>query len=256
MMADLRFFLNHIDPSSGKVVFPPDIAHQIVHVLRLQPGDQVTVLDGEGRAYQVCLNPFDESLSAEILRIGESPVRVPLQMALFFPLSKRDRVEWILQKCTEVGVAAFHPFISERSLVQEIELPPKKAARWESIIREAAEQSGRAVLPVLHHPQRLSEIVTAGLSAYALDTALVALVGQGVQPLAIRLNEILKNDSDPSLGLFIGTEGGFSEQELAQFKAASFSLVSLGDTVLRMETAAIVFPALVLYGYSNRRLSE
>ena len=129
-MAAPRFFLKHIDPSADSVVFEPDIAHQIVHVLRLQTGDQVTVLDGEGRAYQVRLKALDaDPLTAEILRIGENSVQIPFQISLFFPLSKRDKVEWILQKGTEVGISAFHPFISERSLIQDVELPAKKIAR-------------------------------------------------------------------------------------------------------------------------------
>jgi len=256
-MADLRFFLKHIDASSNSVVFPPDIAHQIVHVLRLQTGDQVTVLDGEGRAYQVRLKALDaDPLTAEILRIGENSVQIPLQISLFFPLSKRDKVEWILQKGTEVGISAFHPFISERSLIQDVEMPAKKIARWETIIREAAEQSGRTLLPVLHHPQRLSHILAAGLDVYKLAAALVASVGQGVQPLAGCLDSLLQKDPAPSLGLFIGAEGGFSDQEVASFENAEFPLVSLGGTILRMETAAIVFPALVLHHFSAKHLSE
>jgi 16S rRNA (uracil1498-N3)-methyltransferase len=256
-MADLRFFLKHIDSQSGKVVFPPDIAHQILHVLRLQSGDQVTVLDGEGKAYQVRLGAGDaEALTAEIMHGGEKTAILPLRLTLFFPLSKREKVEWILQKGTEIGLSAFRPFISERSLVQDPILPPKKAARWESIIREAAEQSGRAVLPVLHQPQSLSHIIASGLKDMDIDTALVAAVGQGVNTLPSQLDRLLRDRPDPSLALFIGAEGGFSEQELAAFKTVEFPLISLGDTVLRMETAAIIFPALVLYDYSTRRLSE
>ncbi len=256
-MADLRFFLQHIDPSAGAVVFPPDIAHQIVHVLRLQTGDRVTVLDGEGRAYQVRLKALDaDPLTAKILRIGENSLQIPLQISLFFPLSKRDKVEWILQKGTEVGISSFHPFISERSLIQDVELPAKKIARWETIIREAAEQSGRALLPALHHPQRLSHILAAGLDVYKLAAALVASVGQGVLPLGGCLDSLLQKDPAPSLGLFIGAEGGFSDQEVASFENAEFSLVSLGGTILRMETAAIVFPALVLHHFSAKHLSE
>jgi len=256
-MADLRFFLKEIDPQAGTVIFPPHITHQIVHVLRLQPGDEVTVLDGQGKAYQVCLGALDpEILQAKILRVGENPIVLPLRIALFFPLSKRDKVEWILQKGTEVGVSAFYPFISDRSLVQDITLPDRKMTRWQSIIREAAEQSGRAILPDFHTPQNLSSILSAEKGSFRLDAALVAAVGAGISPLGLQLDRILKESSCHALGLFIGAEGGFSDRELDTFRNAGHPLVSLGDTVLRMETAAIVFPALVLYHSSIRNLSE
>ena len=251
------FFLQHIDPQAGQIIFPADIAHQIVHVLRLQPGDEVIVLDGEGRAYQVELNPFENGqVSASILQAGESPALLPARISLFFPLSRREKVEWILQKGTEVGVSVFHPFVSDRSLVQDITLEPKKRTRWESILREASEQSGRDRLPQLQQPQQLSQILTNGLAALALDLALVASVDEKQLSLSAALQGLPDRQRPPLLGLFIGAEGGFSPQELASFHQAGVRSVSLGDLVLRMETAAIVFPALVLYHFSSRAASE
>jgi len=253
-MADQRFFLQDINPQSGSVNFPRDIAHQIMHVLRLQPGDQVTVLDGEGRAYQVRLNLFGaEQLTATIDQVGEKEIELPVHLTLFFPLTKREKVEWILQKGTEVGVSVFRPFISDRSLVKTTILQPNKIQRWEAIIREAAEQSGRAFLPELSQPQALSHIVSSAIDQYGLDAALVAAVGESTGSLGPLLDLLLKNiQAKPALGLLIGAEGGFSDQELALFRTAKFDLVSLGQTILRMETAAIVFPALVLHHFFDR----
>jgi 16S rRNA (uracil1498-N3)-methyltransferase len=252
-----RFFLQHIDPQAGQVIFPADIAHQIVHVLRLQPGDGVTVLDGEGRAYQVELDPYvNGQVTATIRSSGESPANLPVQISLFFPLSRREKVEWILQKGTEVGVSAFHPFVSDRSLVQDIALEPKKRSRWESILREAAEQSGRDRLPQLHQPKQLTQILSSGLAAFGFDCALVASVDEKQMSLSAALQGLSDRKRPPSLGLFIGAEGGFSPQELASFQEAGVRSVSLGDLVLRMETAAIVFPALVVYHFSARAASE
>ena len=256
-MADLRFFLQNIDPQTGIVNFPRDIAHQIAHVLRLQPGDQVTVLDGQGSTYQVQLGALDQNpLSATIVHFGEDTTILPLHMMLFFPLTKREKVEWVLQKGTEVGVSAFHPFVSDRSLVQDMALPVKKMGRWDSIIREAAEQSGRTFLPVLHQPQHLSHIVSSCRDQYGLDAVLVAAVGEGAGNLGPHLDLLLKRHVNPALGLFIGAEGGFSDQEIALFRKENFSLISMGETVLRMETAAIIFPALVLHQFSDRHRSE
>lgn len=247
-MTEQRFFLKHIDPQAGRVVFPQDIAHQIRHVLRLQPGDQVTVLDGGGKAYQVQMDPFEgDKITASVLRIGENIIGLPVHISLFFPMTKREKVEWILQKGTEVGVSVFQPFTSDRSLVQETVLPQKKVDRWEAIIREAAEQSGRAILPLLHQPSELSRIISSDLSGFSLDTVLVAALEENTRSLASQLNLKVGGLAAPKIGLFIGAEGGFSDQEIAAFQESQIPMVSLGLTVLRMETAAVVFPALVMY---------
>ncbi len=246
-MAPQRFFLQHIDPDGGKIIFPEKIAHQIEHVLRLQPGDMVVVLDGEGTAYQVRLDAYGGSqLTATIESVGEVKTALPVHITLFFPLSRREKVEWILQKGTEVGVSAFRPFTSARSLVQDTLLTPKKMHRWEAIIREAAEQSGRATLPALHDPQHLSAIISSKENPNLLDVSLLAAVSENKQTIAnVLAASNFKNES-PSIGLFIGAEGGFSEEELDAFQALHISAVTLGNTVLRIETAAIVFPALIM----------
>jgi len=254
-MTEHRFFLGRIDPQATEVVFPPDISHQITHVLRLVPGDQVTVLDGAGKAYQVRLNHFEgDHVTATISHAGEITTPLPVQITLFFPLSKREKVERILQKGTEVGVSVFQPFVSARSLVQDTNLPSKKTHRWESIIREAAEQSGRGYLPLLRKPEKLSHILSKGALEYGLDTILVATVGGEDGSLAAFLDQEKVHLPDHAIGLFIGAEGGFAEQEIAQFKKLNFPLISLGKTVLRMETAAIVFPALVLYHFESNNI--
>jgi len=254
-LTEHRFFLGRIDPQTTEVIFPPDISHQITHVLRLVPGDQVTVLDGSGKVYQVRLNHSEgDQLSAAITHAGEIATPLPVRITLFFPLSKREKVEWILQKGTEVGVSVFQPFASARSLVQDTNLPSKKTHRWESIIREAAEQSRRGYLPVLRKPEQLSHVLSKGALEYGLDTILVATVGGEDGSLAAFLDQKIVYLPDPDIGLFVGAEGGFAEQEIAQFKKLNFPLISLGKTVLRMETAAIVFPALVLYHFESNSI--
>lgn len=258
-MGTHRFFIKQIDPALKVIKFPGDIAHQIQHVLRLKQGDRVVVMDGDGKAYQVELTRDDSGeTSGKIIEVGEVKSGLNGHIHLYFPLSKKRKVEWILQKGTEVGVHAFHPFISQRSLVQSVEMNEKRKTRWESIIREAAEQSGRSRLPTFHKPESLSNAIKT--AADSSNKVFAAWVGEGSRILKDALADarhlVKKLGSVPSLGLFVGPEGGFSEIEIEVFKQTGVETVSLGSHVFRMETAAIVFPALVIYELSDLQRSE
>ena len=254
-----RFFIKQIDPASKEIKFPEDIAHQIQHVLRLNKGDCVIVMGGEGKAYQIELTRVDSGVTiGKIIEVGEVKSGLKVHLHLFFPLSKREKVEWILQKGTEVGVYAFHPFISQRSLVQSSEMSEKRKTRWESIIREAAEQSGRSRLPTLHKPESWSSAIK--IAADSSNKVIAGWVGEGNQILKevlVSTRHLVKRlKSVPSLGLFVGPEGGFSKSEIEALKQAGAETVSLGLHVFRMETAAVVFPALVMYELSDLERSE
>jgi 16S rRNA (uracil1498-N3)-methyltransferase len=217
------------------------------------------VMDGEGKAYQVELTRVDSGgTTGKIIEVGEVKSGLNIHLHLYFPLSKREKVEWVLQKGTEVGVYAFHPFISQRSLVQSSEMSEKRKTRWESIIREAAEQSGRSRLPILHKPESLSSAIE--IASASLNKVIAAWVGEGNRILKDALTDtrhlVKRLKSVPSLGLFIGPEGGFSETEITAFKQTGAETVSLGARVFRMETAAVIFPALVMYELSDFQRSE
>jgi 16S rRNA (uracil1498-N3)-methyltransferase len=240
-----RFFLTSRHIRDKKVVFPDDIAHQIRHVLRLGPGDLVEVLDNSGKMYRVQIDSETDqpALTGTVLDIVEEGTEPAVFISLYFGLTGREKTEWILQKGTEVGVSVFQPFISERTLTQSPDLSLRKVERWERIIREAAEQSHRSRLPVLEQPHPLPECFRSakqenGLNLLAWEEADVE--GQN-------LNEALGLYRSDRIGCFIGPEGGFSRKEAEQGSSYGCRIVSLGNRILRMETAAILFPALVLF---------
>ena len=239
-----HFFLNEENFNQGKVRFPADITHQILHVLRLEAGDEVYVLNNRGNAYHVRLVVEVDAghLLGEIVSSGEVESEPAVKIGLCFALTNRDKVELILQKATEVGVSAFYPFISERCLVQTTDLPMKKFTRWERIIREAAEQSGRGLLPKLHKPMKLEDCAQSLSVEYK---QILAAWEEAERSSENRLREVLNGSCD-RLALFVGPEGGFSHEEIETIQRYGGEVVSLGKRILRMETAAIVFPALVL----------
>lgn len=240
-----RFFLDPDLISDDQVRFPKDIAHQILHVLRLGDGDSVEVLDDSGWVFRVDL-AVDPQRNRVIGRIrdkkpasSESKVR----LILYFGLSNRDKVEWILQKATEIGVSELSPFVSSRTLVQSTSLSEKRVLRWKRIIREAAEQSQRGELPVLNRPME----VEACFRQAAKETDLCLIAWEGADSHNRDIDGWAQDFKGDSIALFVGPEGGFSETEIQVGEAAGCEIVSLGRRILRMETAAIVFPAIVLH---------
>jgi 16S rRNA (uracil1498-N3)-methyltransferase len=240
-----RFFINPEQIREGEVHFPLDIVHQLLNVLRLGNGDQVEVLDNHGAIHQVLIIVKDppRHVVGKIVKTDKRHVEKKLKISLFLGMTNREKVEWILQKGTEVGVTDFHPFISSRTLVQSKALTQNRIDRWERIIREAAEQSQRSYLPVFHSPIDFLPALEIAIDDH--DLCLLAweqsdrnsqLLGQGLMGF----------DGD-KVALIVGPEGGFSEDEVITATNKGCKIISLGERILRMETAAIIFPALVLY---------
>ncbi len=146
-----RFFITPAQRRGQIVRFDDVQAHQMRRVLRLRPGDRVLALDGQGWQYEVALEEVSNSrvtglVATQTAATGEPRVR----LTLFQSLLQRDKFEWVLQKGTEIGVAAFVPVITRRSLVRDADdVGENKLERWRRIIKEAAEQSGRVALPTM-----------------------------------------------------------------------------------------------------------
>lgn len=229
-----RFFLPP-DAFRGDVVrFPPDIARQLRLVLRAQPGQEVMALDGEGGAYRVALVEVTKQRAVGRIRARLVATGEPVGELILCPaISKGERFEWVLQKGVELGVTTFQPIITQRTLRRS----PSSGRweRWRRIIREAAEQSGRGRLPRLLAPIPLPQALSQAQG--------LALIPSVLAQTPVR--QALANLSWP-VTLFIGPEGGFASEEVAQAQAAGVLPVTLGPRILRTETAAIVLIALVM----------
>ena len=224
------------------MIFPKDLQAQISRVLRLKAGDEVEVLDNQGKAFLVKLaRGLDQTLSGEILSSRSVDTEPLVQLTLYFGLTQREKVEWILQKGTEVGVSAFQPYISRRTLAQQAGSAEKHVVRWQAILREASEQSGRGRIPELFPVLKFKEVIKA--STASCDLVIAAWEDEKVQ----NLKTVLGGSRPASIGLFCGPEGGFDPAEIDLMRTAGVQFFSLGKRILRMETAAVLAPALVLY---------
>jgi 16S rRNA (uracil1498-N3)-methyltransferase len=236
-----RFYVPPPAISGGEAAIQGESARQIARVLRLQPGDTVCLFDGSGEEYVVRLTSLarDEAHGEVTERRpggGEPIARVTLYLAL---LNKPDKMEWALQKCTELGAAAFVPMLAARSVSGPPN--PSRYERWSRIIQEAAEQSGRTLLPALEPTLSFAQAIARASSGLSFIPTLGAPI-----PFARALAPAAGQPA-PRLSIFVGPEGGFTPDEIASAEAASVVPVTLGRRALRAETAAVVALALALH---------
>ncbi|HWR66935.1 MAG TPA: RsmE family RNA methyltransferase [Bellilinea sp.] len=243
-----RFFLPPSAIQADPIFFPSDNAHQIFRVLRLRSGDQVTVLDGLGWQYRVELTVVSrKNVSGRVLEKSAISSEPPVHLSMYLCLTQREKFEWILQKCTEVGASEFTPVLSSRSLVQAAESLDNKHPRWQRILQEAAEQSGRGQIPLLNNPLDFAAVLATTRSQF--DICLVAWEEENV----LRLTDALQGlPANARIALLIGPEGGLTHAEVESARENSWKAVSLGPRILRMETAAVVSAALVIDWFESR----
>ncbi len=243
-----RFFLPPEALQADQVSFPGEVSRQIYRVLRLKPGDFVAVLDNLGNEYRVELTSVTAEGSRGVIleqkaAAGEPPVR----LTLYLCLTQREKFEWILQKCTETGVAGFIPVISSRSLVRDPADVENKLGRWQRIVREAAEQSGRGRIPSVSAALLYEQALRHGIAA--CQAGLLAWEKEDQRGLSALLAEL---DGLERIALLIGPEGGMSGEEVQMAVEHGWKTFSLGRRTLRMETAAVVASARLIAAVEDR----
>ncbi len=241
-----RFFLSPELIEGNQVIFPGDISRQIARVLRLEVKDKLIVLDNLGKEYLVQLaDVHPDRCRADVLIVKSLQELPEVLVYLFISMTQREKLEWILQKGTEIGVSEFFPVLTSRSLVQSTDQWGKKTERLERIIREAAEQSGSIQLPVLHDPLAFSESLICAVKLS--DISIIPWEREKKQGIKDYLREKHFPGKPGKVAVFIGPEGGYSEEEIGQAKLAGIQPVTLGKKILRMETAAILAAGMVFY---------
>lgn len=202
------------------------IHHQMIMVLRLKVGDHVSLCPNNGTELDCVITEITRSVLLGSVVSKQSAELLGPEIVMCAAITKRQTFEWMLQKCTELGVSEFFPLVTERVVKKIDTVPP----RWQEIVREASEQSGRMYLPVIHEPLSLSAalVKTASYNRYMFHEA----VGMpGAWPNIRCVDRI---------ALFIGPEGGWTNAEVLRGREAKNTIIQLGTSVLRAETAAVV----------------
>lgn len=201
------------------------IIHQIKNVFRLKSDDRLVVFDGRGIDFECKIIDADKN-NFRLEIISQKEVFVPKkQITLFLSVIKKENFELVCEKVTELGVTKIVPVLTERTLVKNL-----NRDRIEKILIEASEQCGRGDVPVFGQEQKLESV---------LDTENIFVCDIGGE----KIRNLKTKDSD--IGLLVGPEGGWSESERFLFQKNKLPIVSLGDTVLRAETAGIVATAFI-----------
>lgn len=210
---------------------PDHVAHH-VQVLRMQPGDLITLFNGEGGEYTASLVKIErKSAEAEIKTFSPREVELPYAITLAQALPEGSKLDWIIEKSVELGAAAIQPLAAQRCVVRlSSERAEKKLAHWQGVIVAAAEQSGRNRLPLLAPLSSLND----WLGQQDLHKR-VLLSPRSEQSLS----EWARHQPPQALALLIGPEGGFTEAEETLACVHGAMMLSMGPRVLRTETAGL-----------------
>ena len=212
-------------------------SHYLSKVLRMQPDREVILFNGEGGEFAARITEITKKSVTLLVGDFEAENRQsPLKLELAIGVSRGERMDWVLQKATELGVTRITPLFTERTEVKlSGERLQKKMAHWQQILISACEQCQRNILPELVEPLTLEAWLPH--SEASLKLVLHHRDNQGM-PAAVTAD---------SVALLIGPEGGLSEEEITLARAQHFSPLTLGPRVLRTETAPIVAISLVQY---------
>ena len=210
----------------AQIALPPQVSHHLVRVLRHTVGDRCIVFNGDSHDYQAGIVQITrKAASVEIVAVSTPENESPLDLTLVQGLSRGKKMDFIIQKATELGVKAIVPVMTDRSIVHGDE---KHDAHWQGVIIAACEQSGRACIPRLQSIRSLSALqpnLPAGATLIQLDP-------QATHTLA-SLSRV------PSVVLAIGPEGGWGAQDADYLSAMGFISYRMGPRILRTETAGI-----------------
>ena len=232
-----RYFVKNIQ--EDKVILGTEDSYHIKRVMRMKIGDKIEIVYQE-KVYLGQIEALDDQVQAKLIEELASSKQHIRPITLAQALVKEQKMDYFLQKATELGVTEIIPFCAERSIVKADKQDEKRKIRWEKIVKEASEQSKRTDLVKIHSILSLREL--SQLDNY--DVKIICSVSEKEK----NLKKLLSNIPNSATMLFvIGPEGGLSDQEEQTLMDSGFQRVSLGDTVLRTETAGLFIMSAVRY---------
>jgi 16S rRNA (uracil1498-N3)-methyltransferase len=238
-MTRRRWIAEHWDETTASIIGAQ--AEHLARVLRAHPGMEADIVAGGHVFHAEVASVSRDEVHFKLLSEVEADPALPVTLVM--AVYKFDRMEWALEKATELGVAAIAPVIAQRTEKHLAQAAEKRAERWRRIVHEAAQQSRRSDVPIVHQPASLSSVIKAEPKAARIvlaeqerTTTLRHLVGEAA--------EAAGNDM-PVLELALGPEGGWAPQEEALFDANGWKAATLGPRILRAETAAVAALSVV-----------
>nr|WP_295969486.1 16S rRNA (uracil(1498)-N(3))-methyltransferase [uncultured Bacillus sp.] len=241
-----RYFAPY-SPTENCFYIKGDDCRHISRVMRMKENDTILCVAQDKKTALCSIAKIsDEEVAADVIQWIEESVELPVEVTVASGLPKGDKLEWIIQKGTELGADRFVPFTAARSVVKwDEKKAEKKVVRWQKIAKEAAEQSHRTVVPEVLHPVTLQEIIEMGNQYDAKLIAYEDSAKQGEHSvLFASLQELRRGNR---LLVVFGPEGGLSEGEVKRLEDNGFKTCALGPRILRTETAPLYLLSAVSY---------
>ncbi len=243
-----RYFVNQ-SADETRFTIAGDDYHHIARVMRMKEGDQIICVTPLNKSAVCAIAEItDEQVITEVVQWISGTSELPIEVTIVSGLPKGDKLEWIIQKGTELGAFQFIPFISARSVVKwDEKKAEKKLERWQKIAKEAAEQSHRTILPKVKSPINIKSLIKISED---FDYKLIAFEEEAKQGEASVLSKILAEMEKGQTLLFVfGPEGGLTEQEVSSLREHGFRSCGLGPRILRTETAPLYALSAVSYHF-------
>ncbi len=235
-----RFFIQRKQVFEDTIRLCGEDAHHIARSLRMAVGDSLTVCDMQGTEYQCTIESFEEDreVLVRICSSKQSEREPRCRVTVFQALPKGDKLDTVIQKAVECGASSVVPFESERCVVRvKADAEARKTERRQKIAAEAAKQCGRSVIPQVTPTVDFDEML---LRASQCDVCLFCYEGDGTEPLGVVLKSMQNKllETNATVSVVIGSEGGFSQNEVEKAKACGLVPIGLGKRILRTETAS------------------
>ncbi len=239
-----RFFVTPDQVGEDKIRIQGSDVNHMKNVLRMRPGEEVMVSDGNNRQYRCRVEDYPEGEAVlAILEAGLVDTELPSRIYLFQGLPKQEKMELIVQKAVELGVCQVIPVQTRRCVVKlDAKKAAKKVQRWQQIAESAAKQAGRGYIPAVSEVMTFQEALAF---SEALDIRLIPYeLADGMEGTRKILDGIRPGQS---VGIFIGPEGGFEKEEVGRAVEAGAMPITLGKRILRTETAGIAVLSILMY---------
>lgn len=239
-----HFFTEPSQVHEKEIILTGSNVNHIRNVLRMRSGEEVLISDGQGTDYRCRLEEItDTFVTASVMWRLDGNAELPSRITLFQGLPKGDKLEFIIQKCVELGVSRIVPIRTRRTVVKLDEKKEQlRRKRWTAISESAAKQSGRGIVPEIGAAADFSEALK---EAASLDVCLIPYeLAKGMEHTRKVCSHIRPGQS---IGIFIGPEGGFEEEEVRAAVEAGAEPVTLGKRILRTETAGMALISVLAY---------
>ena len=235
-----KFFIPKENISENKITIKGEDVIHISKVLRLGKDDFLTCCDGKGNDYSVKIAYVSKSeISCDIIKKEKSETEPPVKVILIQGVPKAAKMDYIIQKTTELGVSEIYPCSLNRCVSKTEK--DKKTVRWQKIAKEAAQQSGRGIIPKVH------DIVNINAAAEILEKSDISFVAYECEDKNTLKNVLLSSDNPQTVAFLIGPEGGFDKSEIEFLQGKGITSISLGKRILRTETAGEAVLSMIMY---------